>query len=161
MDWFRDNMWATWLIIATALGVLELVSMDLILIMLAGGALVGMVVALVSGAFVVQMLAALAAAVALLAFLRPGMVHRLHAGPTLSIGAEALIGKGAYVLEAVSHQRPGRVKIGGDVWTAQPFDEDDQIEEGASVEVVTIKGATAYVVRNQKPDSGSNMEGGE
>lgn len=159
MDWFRDNMWATWLVIATALGVLELVSMDLILIMLAGGALVGMVVALISGTFVLQMLAALAAAVALLAFLRPGMVHRLHAGPTLAIGAEALIGKRAHVLETVSHQRPGRVKIGGDVWTAQPFDEDDQIEEGASVEVVSIKGATAYVVRSQQPVSGSTMEG--
>lgn len=159
MDWFRDNMWATWLVIATALGVFELMSMDLILIMLAGGALVGMVVALASGAFVLQMLAALAAAVALLAFLRPGIVQRLHAGPTLTIGAEALIGKRAFVLEAVSHVQPGRVKIDGDVWTAQPFDEDDRIEEGASVEVVTIKGATAFVVRSHKPDSGSNTEG--
>lgn len=149
MDWFRDNMWATWLIIATALGVLELLSMDLILIMLAGGALVGMVVALITGSVAVQILAALAAALALLVFLRPGMVHRLHAGPTLAVGAEALIGKRAFVLEALTHTAPGRVKIGGDVWTAQPFDEDDQIEEGTSVEVVTIKGATAYVVRSR------------
>ncbi|MET3963896.1 membrane protein implicated in regulation of membrane protease activity [Marmoricola sp. OAE513] len=149
MDWFRDNMWATWLIIATAFGVLELLSMDLILIMLAGGALVGMVVALVTGSVAVQILAALAAALALLVFLRPGMVHRLHAGPTLAVGAEALIGKRAFVLEALTHTAPGRVKIGGDVWTAQPFDEDDQIAEGTSVEVVTIKGATAYVVRSR------------
>lgn len=149
MDWFRDNMWATWLVIATALGVLELMSTDLILIMLAAGALVGMVLALVGAPFVVQILVALAVAVALLAFLRPSMVHRLHAGPTLAVGAEALIGKRAFVLEALSHTAPGRVKIGGDVWTAQPFDEDDQIEEGASVEVVTIKGATAFVVRTQ------------
>ncbi|RZI82046.1 MAG: NfeD family protein [Microbacterium sp.] len=159
MDWFRDNMWATWLIIATALGVLELVSMDLILIMLAAGALAGMVVALVTGSVAVQILAALAVAVALLAFLRPAMVHKLHAGPTLAIGAEALIGKRAHVLEAVSRLAPGRVKIDGEVWTAQPFDEDDQIEAGASVEVVTIKGATAYVVRTQQPGSGSNKEG--
>lgn len=159
MDWFRDNMWATWLIIATALGVLELVSMDLVLIMLAGGAVVGMVVALVTGSIAVQILAALAAAVALLAFLRPGMVNRLHAGPTLAIGAEALIGKRADVLESLSRLAPGRVKIDGEVWTAQPFDEDDQIEAGASVEVVTIKGATAYVVRTQQPVSGSEKEG--
>lgn len=159
MDWFRDNMWATWLIIATALGVLELVSMDLILIMLAGGALVGMVVALITGAIWVQIIIALAAAVALLAFLRPSMVQRLHSGPTLTIGAEALIGKRASVLEQVSRLAPGRVKIDGDVWTAQPFDEDDQIEAGASVEVVTIKGATAYVVRTQQPAAGSNKEG--
>lgn len=159
MDWFRDNMWATWLVIATALGVLELISMDLIFIMLAGGALVGMVVALVTGAWVVQLLAALAAALALLVLLRPGMVQRLHAGPSLAIGAEALIGQRAFVLEPMTHTAPGRVKIGGEVWTAQPFDEDDQLEAGASVEVVTIKGATAYVVRTQQPAAGSNTEG--
>lgn len=155
MDWFRDNMWASWLIIATALGVLELVSMDLILIMLAGGALVGMVVALVTGSIAVQILAAIGVALALLAFLRPSMVHRLHAGPTLAIGAEALIGKKAFVLEALSTTAPGRVKIGGEVWTAKPFDEDDSIAEGASVEVVTITGATAYVVR--APQSGPSV----
>lgn len=159
MDWFRDNMWATWLIIATALGVLELLSTDLILIMLAGGALVGMVVALVTDSLTVQILSALGASVALLAFLRPGMVHRLHAGPTLLTGAEALIGQRAFVLEPVSHLTPGRVKIGGDVWTAQPFDEDDVIEEGVPVEVVTVKGATAFVVRSAQPGSGSDERG--
>jgi membrane protein implicated in regulation of membrane protease activity len=153
MDWFGDNMWATWLVIAVALGVLELLSADLVLIMLAGGALVGMVIALIGGPFVVQILVALGVAVALLAFLRPGIVHRLHAGPTLMTGAEALVGKRAFVLEPLSHIVPGRVKIGGDVWTAQPFDEDDQIDAGASVEVVTIKGATAYVVRSHQPGS--------
>jgi len=158
MDWFRDNMWATWLVIATLLGVAELISTDLILIMLAGGALVGLVVALITGSLAIQILAALAAAVALLAFLRPSMVQRLHAGPTLAIGAEALIGKRAYVLEPLTHTIPGRVKIGGDVWTARPFDEDDEVEAGASVEVVTIKGATAYVVRTQKPGSGEDKE---
>lgn len=159
MDWFRDNMWATWLIIATALGVLELLSTDLILIMLAGGALVGMVVALVTDSLTVQILSALGASVALLAFLRPSMVHKLHAGPTLLTGAEALIGQRAFVLEPVSHLAPGRVKIGGDVWTAQPFDEDDLIEEGVPVEVVTVKGATAFVVRAAQPVPGSDERG--
>ncbi|MCX6396109.1 MAG: NfeD family protein [Propionibacteriales bacterium] len=151
MDWFRDNMWATWLVIATVFGVLELVSMDLILIMLAGGALVGMLVAFTTDVFAVQMLVSIGAAVALLALLRPGMVKRLHAGPTLAIGAEALIGKRADVLVELSRIAPGRIKIEGEVWTAQPFDEDDRIELGASVEVVSIKGATAFVVRSQTP----------
>src|SRR5690349_559325 len=102
MDWFRDNMWATWLIIATVRGVHEQVSMHLLLIKLAGVARVGMVAAVITGAIWVQILAALAAAMALLAFLPPAMVPRLHAGPTLTIGAEALIGKRADVLEAVS-----------------------------------------------------------
>jgi len=151
MDWIRDHAWESWLIAAIVLGSLEMLSYDLILVMLAGGALSGMLVALLGGPFVVQMLVGLGVALGLLLVIRPGMVHRLHAGPTLATGAEALIGKRALVLEPLTHRVPGRVKIGGDVWTAQPFDEDDQIEEGVDVDVVSIRGATAYVVRRQPP----------
>jgi membrane protein implicated in regulation of membrane protease activity len=150
MDWFRDHLWETWLMIAVALGVLELISTDLILIMLAGGALVGMVVALVGAPVSVQIVLALATALGLLALIRPSMVHRLHAGPTLRTGADALIGERGFVVEPLSHLTPGRVKIGGDVWTARPYDEDDQIEAGAAVDVVAIKGATAYVLRTHQ-----------
>ena len=149
MDWIRDHASETWLIAALALVVLELASTDLILIMLAGGAFAGMVVALAGGPFIAAMLVALGVAVALMWLVRPTVVHRLHAGPSLAVGAEALIGKRAFVLETVSHTSPGRVKIGGDVWTAQPYDEDDRIEEGVTVDVVSIKGATAYVLRVQ------------
>ena len=153
MDWFRDHLWETWLMIAVALGVLELLSTDLILIMLAGGALVGMVVALFGLPVAVQIVVALGTAVGLLAVIRPSMVHRLHAGPTLRTGADALIGERGFVLEPLSHATPGRVKIGGDVWTAKPYDEDDQIEAGAAVDVVSIKGATAYVLRTHQLES--------
>jgi membrane protein implicated in regulation of membrane protease activity len=150
MDWFRDHLWETWLMIAVALGVLELISTDLILIMLAGGALVGMVTALFGVPVAAQIVVALATALGLLAVLRPSMVHRLHSGPTLRTGAEALIGQRGYVVEPLSHAAPGRVKIGGEVWTAQPYDEDDQIEAGTAVDVVSIKGATAYVLRTHQ-----------
>ena len=150
MDWFRDHLWETWLMIAVALGVLEILSTDLILIMLAGGALVGMFLALAGVTVSVQIVLALATALGLLALIRPNMVHRLHAGPTLRTGAEALIGQRGFVLEPLSHVAPGRVKIGGEVWSAKPYDEDDQIETGAAVDVVSIKGATAYVLRTHQ-----------
>ncbi|HEY0904066.1 MAG TPA: NfeD family protein [Marmoricola sp.] len=153
MDWFRDHLWETWLMIAVALGVLELLSTDLILIMLAGGAVAGMVVAVVGGPVGLQVVVALATAVGLLALIRPNVVHRLHAGPTLKTGAEALIGERGHVLEPLSHAAPGRVKIGGEVWTARPYDEDDTIEAGATVDVVSIKGATAYVLRTHQLES--------
>ena len=153
MDWFRDHLWETWLMIAVALGVLELLSTDLILIMLAGGALAGMVFALIGVPVGVQIVVALATALGLLALIRPNVVHRLHAGPTLRTGAEALIGQRGFVVEPMSHVAPGRVKIGGEVWTAKPYDEDDQIEAGATVDVVSIKGATAYVLRTHQLES--------
>jgi membrane protein implicated in regulation of membrane protease activity len=149
MDWINDHAAATWLMVAIVLAGLELLSMDLILIMLSVGALVGMVVALLGGPFLLALVCAVGTSLGLLALIRPALVHRLHDGPTLKVGPEALVGKIGLVLEPVAHFAPGRVKIGGDIWTAKPFDEDDQIEPGVQVEVVTIKGATAYVLRSQ------------
>ncbi len=41
MDWLRDHMTETWLAVAVMLGVAEMFSLDLILIMLAVGAMAG------------------------------------------------------------------------------------------------------------------------
>jgi membrane protein implicated in regulation of membrane protease activity len=147
MDWLRDHLWESWLALAVVFGVLELLSLDLFLVMLAGGALVGAVTALLGGPVPLQIVLALVTSVGLLALLRPSIVHRLHAGPTLRTGADALIGKRATVLRELAHGTPGRVKIAGEEWTAEPYDEDDRIEAGAVVDVVQIKGATAYVLR--------------
>jgi membrane protein implicated in regulation of membrane protease activity len=147
MDWLSDNLWAGWLSLAVLFGVLELISLDLFLAMLAGGAVVGAVTDLLGGSEGLQIILALVTSVALLGFIRPSVVHRLHSGPTLKVGAEALIGKRATVLRELTHGTPGRVKIGGDEWTAVPYDEDDRIEAGEVVDVVQIKGATAYVLR--------------
>jgi membrane protein implicated in regulation of membrane protease activity len=41
----------------------------------------------------------------------------------------------------------GRVKIGGEEWSARPFLEGDAIQAGEQVEVAQIDGATALVLR--------------
>jgi membrane protein implicated in regulation of membrane protease activity len=147
MDWLGDQAWASWLGLAVLLGALELVSLDLFLAMLAGGALVGAATALLGGPLPLQVVLALVSAVGLLGVIRPGVVRRLHTGPDLKTGPDALIGKHATVLRELAHGTPGRVKIGGEEWTAEPYDEDDRIEVGELVDVVQIKGATAYVLR--------------
>lgn len=153
MDWLADHMWVGWLTAAVALAGLEILSLDLFLIMLAGGALVGCLTALLGAPIALQIVLALITSVALLAVIRPNVVHRLHAGPTLRTGADALIGQRATVLREMSYHQPGRVKIGGEEWTAAPYDEDDRIEAGEVVDVVQIKGATAYVLRIHRLES--------
>lgn len=147
MDWLREHMWETWMALAVVLGALELLSLDLFLAMLAGGAVVGLLTTLLGGPIPMQIGLALITAVGLLGVIRPNVVRRLHSGPTLRTGADALIGKRATVLRELVYGTPGRVKIGGEEWTAEPYDEDDRIEAGAIVDVVQIKGATAYVLR--------------
>jgi membrane protein implicated in regulation of membrane protease activity len=138
------SAWQVWLSLAIGLGVLELFSLDLILLMLAAGAIVGMVAAIIGLDQWVQLLAAVATSIAALGLVRPNVVKRLHAGPTLVLGHDALVGKTAVVVEQVSSQG-GQVRIGGELWTARPYDDDAVIEPGAKVDVFQIKGATAMV----------------
>jgi membrane protein implicated in regulation of membrane protease activity len=138
------DAWMVWLGLAMVLGVLEIFSLDLILLMLAAGALVGAVGAVAGLPVFLQVLAAAAASVAALAVVRPSVVKRLHSGPDLVLGHEALVGRQAVVVEQVSSEG-GQVRIGGEIWTARPYDEDLVIKPGARVDVLQIKGATALV----------------
>ena len=106
MDWLSENLWAGWVSLAVVFGALELVSLDLFLIMLAGGALVGAVTDLLGGPIALQVILALVTAVALLGLVRPSVVQRLHKGPTLKVGADALIGKRATVCASSPTERP-------------------------------------------------------
>jgi membrane protein implicated in regulation of membrane protease activity len=62
----------------------------------------------------------------------------------LRTGTAALVGQRALVLERVDADG-GQVKIGGEVWSARPYDDSDVFEPGARVDVLRIDGATALV----------------
>ena len=149
-DWL--DAWQVWLALAIGLGVLELLSLDLILLMLAAGAVVGMVTSLAGLDAWIQVLTAVAASVAALGLVRPSVVKRMHEGPSLVLGHQALVGRQGLVVEQISSQG-GQVRIGGDLWTARPYDEDAVIEPGARVDVLEIKGATALVHQIPELDS--------
>jgi membrane protein implicated in regulation of membrane protease activity len=144
--------WHAWLALAVVLGVLELFSLDLFLLMLAVGALVGVVTDLVGLPVPLQILAAVASSVAMLGVVRPGVVKRLQSGPDLVLGHDALVGKQGVVVSEVSSQG-GQVRIGGELWSARPFDDDLVIEPGARVDIFEIRGATAVVHKIPELDS--------
>ena len=153
MDWIRDHLWESWLALSIVLGVAEMFSLDLILAMLAAGAVIGMVAALIGLPVVIQILAALAASVAMLALVRPAFVKRLHGGPELSLGHGKLVGTQGIVVTELSGLAAGRVKIGGEEWSALPYDETMTIAAGETIEVLAIKGATASVQPVARLDS--------
>ncbi|HEY1118396.1 MAG TPA: NfeD family protein, partial [Acidimicrobiales bacterium] len=123
----------------------EMLSMDLFLLMLAGGALAGMGTALVTDNVVVQVLVAAGASLALLGGVRPPLVRRLHGGPDLVLGPAGLVGSRGVVTESIAEHRPGRVKLGGESWLAVSTGGEAGIDVGRTVEVVEIVGATAHV----------------
>ena len=145
MEWLREHAVETWLGLAILLGLAEMFSLDLILIMLAAGALVGLVAAVLGLPIALQVLAASAASVAALAVVRPSMVKRFHGGPELTQGHGKLIGRQGIVTTEVSGLAAGRIKLAGEEWTAEPYDDTTTIAAGETVEVLEIRGATAVV----------------
>lgn len=102
------------------------------------------IVAAVGPGWIAQLIVFVAGAVASLAVLRPIARAHLHMPHAIRTGTAALEGAHAVVLERVD-ARGGRVKIGGEVWSARSFDEAQVLEPGARVEVMKIEGATALV----------------
>jgi membrane protein implicated in regulation of membrane protease activity len=145
MDWLRDHAWETWLGLTIVLGLAETLSLDLVLLMLAAGAAIGMVAALLGAPFALQVVLAAATSVAALAVVRPNVVKRMHSGPDLALGHGKLVGQQGVVTERITANDPGRIKLAGEIWSAQPYDDTLVIEPGETVDVLQIKGATALV----------------
>jgi membrane protein implicated in regulation of membrane protease activity len=136
--------WYLWLVAALILAVVEITSVNLVFIMLAAGAAAGAVVATVTGDLVVQALVAAVVAVLMLFIVRPIAMRHLHQPQSVRTGTAALIGADGLVLERVDAHN-GRVKIGGEIWTARAFDPGAILEPGTAVAVAQIDGATALV----------------
>src|SRR6478752_6614093 len=118
MDWLSEHAWAVWTALAVLLGMAELMSLDLVLAMLAVGALAGAVTAAVGAGFPVQVLIAGATSVAMLWLVRPSLVARLHTGPDLVLGTNKLLGQRAVVTQRITGLAVGQIKLAGETWTA-------------------------------------------
>jgi membrane protein implicated in regulation of membrane protease activity len=85
-----------------------------------------------------------AVAIGLITVARPALVRRLHSGEHVKDNVAALVGARATVLVTVDAES-GRVRLGGQEWSARTLDETQVIEPGTSVTVMRISGATAVV----------------
>jgi len=134
-----------WLIAALVLAGAEVLTGDLFLLMLGGGALAAAATNWLFGLPIwVDGLVFLIVSVLLLVGVRPVLRRRLIGGKGLPEPMKALEGKSALVLDRVARHE-GQVKLDGQVWTARPLNEDDIYLPGDHVTVVHIDGATAVV----------------
>jgi membrane protein implicated in regulation of membrane protease activity len=137
--------WLIWALLAVALAVGELLTPGLFFlgpVALAATA-AGVASALgagLAGSLIVFIVGSLAS----LGVLRP--IARRHVRlPALSrTGTDALVGRKALVTHRVD-VHGGRVRIGGEEWTARAYVDDQVLEEGQTVDIIQIDGATALV----------------
>jgi membrane protein implicated in regulation of membrane protease activity len=136
--------WIAWLVLAAVLGVAELMTTTLAFGLLAVAAVVAAIVGGVGLGLPFQIAAFAVAAGAGLGGVRPLAMRHIQQPPLLRTGTSALVGRPATVTEEVT-QLAGRVRIGGEVWSARSYDEAQVIPVGSTVDVFAIEGATALV----------------
>lgn len=136
--------WLWWLGAALVLAIAEELSLGLVLLMFSGGALAAAVAAGLHAPVVVQVIVAVVVSGLLLFTLRPWLLKHLRRRQRLvETNVHALVGRHAVAVTDVAASG-GRVKIGGEVWTARTGP-DVRITTGTPVRVTRIDGATAVV----------------
>src|SRR5919201_3386027 len=137
--------WVIWAIVAVALAIGEIFTPGLFFLgPVALAAVAAGVAAAVGAAGWVQLVVFIAGSAASVGVLRPIARRHVHLPAMLRTGAAALEGANAVVLQRVDASG-GRVRIGGEEWSARAYVEDQVFEPGTRVEVARIEGATALV----------------
>jgi membrane protein implicated in regulation of membrane protease activity len=136
--------WVIWLVVAGVLAIAEVLSLTFVLGMLAGGAAAAALVAALSGPAALQGLGFVVVSGGLLVTVMPMARRHRHMPPLLRTGTAALVGsRGTAITQVDKHS--GLVRLGGENWTARPYDDDIVIEAGVEVDVFAIDGATAVI----------------
>ncbi len=137
-------MFFVWIVAAVLLAIGEVLTPGAFFlgpVALAAGA--AAIVALFAGA-VASTIVFILAALLSLAVLRPIARRHVRMPQLMRTGTDALVGRKATVTQQVD-AAGGRVRIGGEEWSARSYLDDGVYAEGATVDVVRIEGATALV----------------
>ena len=137
-------MFVLWIVAAVALAIGEILTPGLFWlgpVALAAGA--AAVTALVAGAVASLVVFVLCSLISLVV-LRPIARRHIRLPAISRTGTDALIGRRAVVTRRVD-EAGGRVRIGGEEWSARSYLDGEAFDEGAAVDVIKIEGATALV----------------
>ena len=138
--------WWVWVIVAVGLAIGEIFTPGLFFLgPVALAAAAAAVAAAIGAGSALSLIVFIIGALASLLVLRPVARRHVHLPAISRTGTAALVGRRAVVTRHVDDVG-GRVRIGGEEWTARPFLTGESFDEGQSVEVVEIQGATALVI---------------
>ena len=137
--------WLVWVVVAALLAIGELLTPGLFFLgPVALAAAAAALVSLLGAGSVISVLVFIAGSIASLALLRPIARRHVRMPQLMRTGTDALVGRRATVTRQVDGAG-GRVRIGGEEWTARSYLDGEVYAEGATVGVVKIEGATALV----------------
>ena len=131
-----------WFIVAGILALIEALTLGLVCIWFAGGAVGAAIAAMFGASPLVQIIVFLAVSAVLVAVTRPIAKKRFN-NKTEKTNVDALIGQTGVVEEKITPEISGQVKADGKVWRAACS--SGELEKGTVVVIKSIKGVTLMV----------------
>ncbi len=139
------SMTIIWLVLIIAFLTAEILTVGLVSIWFAGGALVAVILSLFEVAPLIQISVFFLVSIGLLVSTRKIFVEKLNTGKE-NTNIDALIGETGQVILTINPMEIGQVKVGGQVWSALADDQLLTIEEGSYVTIKAIEGVKLIVV---------------
>ena len=133
--------WIVWLIIAVALAVIELVTINLVCVWFVVSAVAAIFVSLATNSIVIQLAVFVIAGVVLMLLTRPMLMKKLGKSNEKT-NLDRVVGMQGIVTENIEPLKVGEVKVDGKLWSAVS---DILIEKDEVVEIVSIDGVKLNV----------------
>lgn len=133
-----------WLIFIIIFACLEAVTLDLIAIWFAFGAVFAMITAKFTANFTIQLIAFIIGSALLIIIFRPMTKSLTLKGKEVKTNIDMIIGETGVVTTEVNSVG-GEVKVSGKIWTAIPQTDDMVIAEGEKVQILEIRGSKIVV----------------
>ena len=139
------SMTIIWLLLMVAFLVAETLTVGLVSIWFAGGALVAVILSLLEVSPLTQVIVFFVVSIGLLLSTRKIFVEKLNTGKE-NTNVDALIGDTGQVIMAINPMEVGQVKVNGQVWSAIADDQLLTLDEGTYVTIKAIEGVKLIVV---------------
>ena len=130
-----------WLIAFVVLIFIELITVNLVSIWFAIGALVAIITTIFTDSLVIQVVVFIVVSVLSLLLTKPFM-KKFKKFDVVPTNSDRVIGKIGEVIKDIKANEYGEVKVFGNVWTATS---DSEIEVGTKVKVISIEGVKLIV----------------
>lgn len=138
-------MWVFWLIAAGIFFIIEMATIGFLVFWLGIGAILAMLTSFIIDSILIQSLVFVITSTLLLIFTRPLVDKFIKVPKEIKTNAYSIIGKKGIVISKINNiEGTGQIKIGGEVWSAKSFENED-IPENTEIEIVEIDGVKAVV----------------
>lgn len=138
-------MWQFWIILSGIFFIIEMSTVGFLVFWFGIGALIAMVVSLLTSNILIQTTIFIISSTLLLFLTRPFVNKFTKKDHEVQTNAYSIIGKRGIVLKDIDPiNGTGQIKVGTEIWSAKSIN-DRKIEKGIEVEILEIEGVKAVV----------------